>query len=75
MDLAAVSPELSLAEKYVVWRGGLHVETYMDVAGIPLRLVRGGQGSRILFLHGAAGLQGWLPFFEALSASHEVVAT
>ncbi|WP_167561182.1 alpha/beta fold hydrolase [Bradyrhizobium sp. AS23.2] len=47
----------------------------MDVAGIPLRLVRGGQGSRVLFLHGAAGLQGWVPFFEALSASHEVVAT
>jgi pimeloyl-ACP methyl ester carboxylesterase len=52
-----------------------HIETYMDVGGIPLRLVRGGKGARVLFLHGAAGLQGWLPFFDALSTSHEVVAT
>lgn len=52
-----------------------HIEAYMDVGGIPLRMVRGGEGSCVLFLHGAAGLQGWLPFFGALSSSHEVVAT
>jgi pimeloyl-ACP methyl ester carboxylesterase len=51
------------------------IETFMDVDGIPLRMVRGGEGSCALFLHGAAGLQGWLPFFDALSSSHEVVAT
>lgn len=51
------------------------VETTMDVDGIPLRMVRGGEGSCALFLHGAAGLQGWLPFFDALSSSHDVVAT
>lgn len=51
------------------------VEAVVDVGGIPLRMVKGGEGSCVLFLHGAAGLQGWLPFFEALSASHQVVAT
>lgn len=50
-------------------------ETFVDVGGIPLRMIKGGEGSCVLFLHGAAGLQGWLPVFEALSAQHEVVAT
>jgi pimeloyl-ACP methyl ester carboxylesterase len=51
------------------------VEIVADVDGTPLRMIKGGNGSCALFLHGAAGLQGWLPFFEALSGKHEVVAT
>lgn len=50
-------------------------ESIVDIDGIPLRLLRGGHGPRVLFLHGAAGLSGWLPFFDALGASHEVIAT
>lgn len=52
-----------------------HVENYVDVNGVSLRMVRGGEGDSVLFLHGAAGLQGWLPLFEALSVSKNVVAT
>lgn len=50
-------------------------ESITVVDGVPVRMLRGGQGTRVLFLHGAAGLSGWLPFFDALGASHEVVAT
>jgi len=46
----------------------------VELCGVPVRLVNAGKGSRVLFLHGAAGLQGWVPFFEALADQHEVIA-
>jgi pimeloyl-ACP methyl ester carboxylesterase len=38
-----------------------------------VRLLRGGSGSPVIFLHGPAGLPGWSPFLEQLSARHEVL--
>ena len=39
-----------------------------------VRLLRGGAGAPLIFLHGAAGLPGWLPFFEQLAERYEVLA-
>jgi pimeloyl-ACP methyl ester carboxylesterase len=44
-----------------------------QVRDISVRLFRAGRGNPILFLHGAGGLAGWLPFFEKLSQTHEVI--
>src|SRR5215210_269165 len=38
-----------------------------------VRLLRGGAGAPLLYLHGAVGLPGWLPFFEQLAERHEVL--
>jgi pimeloyl-ACP methyl ester carboxylesterase len=44
-----------------------------QVRDITVRLWRDGQGEALLYLHGAAGVPGWLPFFAQLAARHEVV--
>lgn len=51
-----------------------HSETFQTVAGIRLRLMRGGQGPPLLFLHGASGHTGWLPFLDTLSERFDVLA-
>jgi pimeloyl-ACP methyl ester carboxylesterase len=43
------------------------------VRGIEVRMLRGGSGPPLLFLHGANGLTPWLPFFENLSKKFEVL--
>jgi pimeloyl-ACP methyl ester carboxylesterase len=48
------------------------VLTELSVQGIPTRMLRGGSGPRVLFLHGAAGLTGWSEFFRLLSRTHEI---
>lgn len=45
--------------------------TTRTVRGIPARMLQGGQGPRVLFLHGAAGLSGWPEFFQHLARGHE----
>jgi pimeloyl-ACP methyl ester carboxylesterase len=40
---------------------------------IKVRSFRQGGGSTLLFLHGAGGLSGWLPFFDQLAARHDVL--
>lgn len=50
-----------------------YVETEFNVRGVKLRMFRGGEGSPVLFLHGAAGLSGWTPFFEAISQKHDLI--
>ena len=43
------------------------------VRDLSVRLLRGGKGTPLVYLHGAAGLPGWLPFFERLSESFDVL--
>jgi pimeloyl-ACP methyl ester carboxylesterase len=44
-----------------------------QVRDISVRMWRDGQGRALLYLHGAAGVPGWLPFFTLLADKHEVV--
>nr|WP_254701568.1 alpha/beta hydrolase [Neorhizobium galegae] len=48
-------------------------ESYETVTGTKIRLMRGGKGAPLLFLHGASGASRWLPFMEQLSETHEVI--
>ena len=41
-------------------------ETMIDCRGCRLLLRRAGRGEPLLFLHGAMGFPGWLPFFQQL---------
>ena len=43
------------------------------VRDISVRMWRGGEGAALVYLHGAAGVPGWLPFFEKLAARHDVL--
>ena len=38
-----------------------------------VRLLRDGRGEPVLYLHGAAGLPAWGPFFEKLAQNHDVL--
>ena len=49
-------------------------ESTEDIRGCKVHLRRGGAGEPLLFLHGAGGLSGWLPFLDALSDSFDVLA-
>ncbi|HEY5754364.1 MAG TPA: alpha/beta fold hydrolase, partial [Steroidobacter sp.] len=46
----------------------------MDVRGTRIRVLRGGSGPPLIFLHGASGRVGWLPFLERLSQRFDVIA-
>ena len=46
----------------------------LDVRGTRIHVLRGGSGPPLIFLHGASGHVGWLPFLEALSQSFDVLA-
>jgi pimeloyl-ACP methyl ester carboxylesterase len=52
----------------------VYSETVLDVRGTRIRVLRGGSGSPLIFLHGASGHVGWLPFLERLSKSFDVIA-
>jgi pimeloyl-ACP methyl ester carboxylesterase len=43
-------------------------ETKHKVRDVNVRMLRGGSGRPVLFLHGANGLPQWLPFFEQIAA-------
>jgi pimeloyl-ACP methyl ester carboxylesterase len=48
-------------------------ESFETVAGCRTRLMRGGEGEPLLFLHGAGGGRVWLPFMESLSQRYEII--
>lgn len=50
-----------------------HKDTFETVAGCRFRVMRKGSGEPLLFLHGAAGAAGWLPFMESLSKEYDVI--
>jgi pimeloyl-ACP methyl ester carboxylesterase len=49
-------------------------ETMVQQNGCRVLLRRAGRGAPLLFLHGAVGFPGWLPFFDKLSERFEVIA-
>ena len=48
-------------------------ESKIDIRGTALYLRRGGSGEPMLFLHGASGVPGWIPTFQALSKTHDLM--
>jgi pimeloyl-ACP methyl ester carboxylesterase len=48
-------------------------ETTHTVRGIKVRLFTAGEGPPLVFLHGAGGVERWLPFFDLLAARHAVM--
>ena len=48
-------------------------ETKVDIRGCKVHLRRGGSGEPMLFLHGASGVAGWIPTFQALSDSYDLM--
>src|SRR5262245_5095894 len=48
-------------------------EQQHEVRDVTVRLWRGGNGPPLIYLHGADGPPGWLPFFEQLSTRHDVL--
>ena len=48
-------------------------ESFVTIAGCKTRLMRGGSGEPLLFLHGARGASAWLPFWETLSQRFDVI--
>jgi pimeloyl-ACP methyl ester carboxylesterase len=53
--------------------GSVHGEL-VEVLGAPIRVVRGGSGPPLLFLHGMGGAGLWLDFHDRLAAELEVIA-
>jgi pimeloyl-ACP methyl ester carboxylesterase len=49
-------------------------EETVAIRGTRIRVVRGGGGPPLIFLHGASGHVGWLPFLDRLSRSFDVIA-
>ena len=45
----------------------------LTTRGISVRILRGGRGPQLIFLHGAGGRPAWLPFFDRLAERYEVL--
>jgi pimeloyl-ACP methyl ester carboxylesterase len=43
------------------------------VNGATISYLRGGAGAPLLFLHGAGGVESWLPWMDALAATHDLI--
>ena len=50
-----------------------HRETFEIVNGCKMRVLRGGQGAPLLYLHGALGVYAWTPFMEKLSQRFDLI--
>ena len=51
-----------------------HSDELIAVRGTRIRMLRGGEGPPLIFLHGASGHAGWLPFLDRLSQNFDVIA-
>jgi len=51
-----------------------HQHDYLTVRDCKIEYYRGGAGPTLMFLHGAGGNAGWMPFMEALAQSYDVFA-
>ena len=52
---------------------GDHNVSKVDVRGCKVRVMRGGKGPTLLFLHGAGGAATWLPFMQTLARKFDVI--
>lgn len=50
-------------------------ETFLNVRGTKIQMLKGGSGDPLLYLHSAGGEVAWLPFFEQLSQHYTVYLT
>jgi pimeloyl-ACP methyl ester carboxylesterase len=50
-----------------------HSEQTLEVRGTRIRVLRGGSGAPLIFLHGASGHTGWLPVLDRLSRDFDVL--
>ena len=48
-------------------------ESFETFNGCKIKIMRGGEGPPLLYLHGARGVSAWLPFMEKLSRYHDVI--
>jgi pimeloyl-ACP methyl ester carboxylesterase len=48
-------------------------ETSHTVRNVKVRMFTAGEGPPLVFLHGAGGVERWLPFFDLLAARHTVM--
>lgn len=48
-------------------------ESEIDIRGCKVHMRRGGSGQPALFLHGASGVSGWIPAFQALSENYDLM--
>jgi pimeloyl-ACP methyl ester carboxylesterase len=49
-------------------------EQMLELRGTRIRVLRGGSGPPLMFLHGASGHVGWLPFLDQVSQRFDVIA-
>ncbi len=42
-------------------------ETFLNIRGTKIQMLKGGSGDPLLYLHSAGGEVAWLPFLEQLS--------
>ena len=45
----------------------------IEVNGATISYLRGGTGAPLLFLHGAGGIAGWMPWMDQLAATHDLI--
>jgi pimeloyl-ACP methyl ester carboxylesterase len=57
----------------VTTAAGTQTERTVEVAGRKLRLLQDGSGEPLLLLHHSTGNPGWLPFYEQLARSFQVI--
>jgi pimeloyl-ACP methyl ester carboxylesterase len=48
-------------------------QTRLDICGVSTPILRAGRGAPVLVLEGATNVEGWLPFYDALAQTHEVI--
>jgi len=48
-------------------------DTTIDVGGVPVATITGGDGSPLLVLHDELGFPGWLQWNETLAANHRLI--
>ncbi len=51
-----------------------HHQSFVDIRGCRINLLRGGKGSPLLYLHGGGGGGIWLPFLDKLAQRFDVLA-